>query len=54
LTLYLAHSADWDRRGACFDKLSMRIFLIAMKIPPHPELVEGRTALVQLCRTAAE
>jgi hypothetical protein len=38
---------NWDRHGACFDKLNMRFFLNAMKIsphpePPHPELVEGR------------
>jgi hypothetical protein len=31
-------------RGACFDKLSMRFFLNATKILPHPERVEGRTA----------
>jgi hypothetical protein len=34
-------------RGACFDKLSMRFFLNATKTLPYPELVEGRTALVQ-------
>jgi len=39
--------ADWARRGACFDKLSMRLFLNATKNLPHPELVEGRTALKQ-------
>jgi hypothetical protein len=38
---------NWDRRGACFDKLSMRFFLNAMKILPHPEPVEGPTAFVQ-------
>jgi hypothetical protein len=38
---------DWDLRGACFDRLSMRYFLNAMKILPHPEPVEGRTAFVQ-------
>jgi len=40
-------AVDWDKRRACFDKLSMRFFLNAMKILPHPELVEGRTAFVQ-------
>jgi hypothetical protein len=38
---------DWDRHGACFDKLGMRLFLNAAKIVPHPESVEGRTAFVQ-------
>jgi hypothetical protein len=42
-----AYPMNWDRHGACFDKLSMRYFLNAMKISPHPEaphpeLVEGR------------
>jgi hypothetical protein len=39
----------WDRHCACFDKLSMRLFLNAMKIVPHPEPVEGRTMFVQRC-----
>jgi len=36
--------ASRDKRRACFDRLSMRLFLNAMKIPrfPHPEPVEGR------------
>jgi hypothetical protein len=38
--------------GASFDKLRMREFLCAtdayaIKIHPHPELVEGRTMVVQ-------
>jgi hypothetical protein len=45
--IYAACPMNWDRRGACFDKLSMRYFLIAMKIPPHPEPVEGRTVFVR-------
>ena len=36
-----------DRGPACFDKLGMRDFLSAIKILPHPELVEGRTADLQ-------
>jgi len=43
----MAGEGNSDRHGASFDKLSMRIFLNAMKIRPHPELphpelVEGR------------
>ena len=38
---------DLDQRPASFDKLRMRDFLRAMKISPHPELVEGRTVIVQ-------
>jgi len=34
-------------RGASFDKLGMRGFLRAAKISPHPELIEGRSALMQ-------
>jgi len=36
-------SAIREKRPACFDRLSMRFFLHAMKILrlPHPELVEG-------------
>jgi hypothetical protein len=36
-----------DQRRACFDKLSMRAFLRATKVAPHPDLVEGRTAGMQ-------
>jgi hypothetical protein len=36
-------TANLDQDGACFDKLSMRVFLCAIKTLPHPELVEGRT-----------
>ena len=35
-----------QNQGASFDKLRMRDFLGAMKIGPHPELVEGRTLVV--------
>jgi hypothetical protein len=31
-----------DQRRACFDKLSVRVFLSATKIFPQPEPVEGR------------
>jgi len=37
----------WDQGRASFDKLRMRVFLRAIKIPPHPELVEGRTLVLQ-------
>jgi len=37
-----------DNCFACFDRLSMRTFLSAGKVAPHPELVEGRTALAPL------
>jgi hypothetical protein len=47
MTVLAACPTDWDLRGACFDKLSMRFFLNATKILPRPEPVEGRTALVQ-------
>jgi hypothetical protein len=40
------HHATWDQRYASFDKLRMRCFLDAIKISPHPELVEGRTLLM--------
>jgi hypothetical protein len=36
-----------DNRLAYFDKLSMRKDFSATTGLPHPELVEGRTALVQ-------
>jgi hypothetical protein len=36
-----------DNRSACFDRLSMRKDFSAITGLPHPELVEGRTALVQ-------
>jgi hypothetical protein len=35
-----------DRRRAAFDKLRLRCFLRAMKVSPHPELVEGRTVFM--------
>jgi predicted small lipoprotein YifL len=38
---------DLDRRRASFDKLRMRTFLRATKTIPHPELVEGRRAILQ-------
>jgi len=47
LMLHAAYPICWDRRGACFDKLSMRLFLNAMKISPYPEPVEGRAAMQQ-------
>src|SRR6185295_10200210 len=40
---------EWARRRASFDKLRMRAFLRATKIFPHPELVEGRRAVLQRC-----
>jgi hypothetical protein len=36
-----------NKLPAPFDKLRIRVFLSAGKIAPHPELVEGRTAVVQ-------
>jgi hypothetical protein len=39
-----------DRQRASFDKLRMRYFLRAIKIAPHPELVEGRTIVLQQVR----
>jgi hypothetical protein len=41
------HWDSLDQHPACFDKLSMRLFLSAGKIPPHPEPVEGRTMGLQ-------
>jgi hypothetical protein len=38
---------DWDKRSACFGKLSMRFFSMPKKIFPRPEPVEGRTVFVQ-------
>src|ERR1700741_3322791 len=42
-------AGECDRRRASFDRLRMRFFLRATKISPHPELVEGRRAVVQRC-----
>src|SRR5882672_3064694 len=40
-------------RGASFDKLRMRQNLGGTKEGPHPELVEGRTALIPASVTSA-
>jgi len=37
---------DGDQRDASFDKPMMKVFLRATKVVPHPELVEGRIALI--------
>ena len=45
-------TGDWDRRGASFVPRQARdeVFLKATKNLPHPQLVEGRTALKQRTR----
>ncbi|HZF32286.1 MAG TPA: hypothetical protein VE914_00630 [Candidatus Angelobacter sp.] len=42
-----ADKVVWDLNHAAFDRLRLRCFLRAMNVVPHPELVEGRTALAQ-------
>ena len=40
-------TGDLERPRASFDRLRTRVFLCAMKIFPHPELVEGRRMVMQ-------